>query len=111
MIKLHLASYFVAMISLLATSFDQARADQGPSGKFSTALASVADFYRIEISATNVQFPVRTTYGEINGERADDNALQLYVPIFVAEFTRYPRALVHRTRLSRDYSLGASPRF
>lgn len=64
-------------------------------------LRTIAKVYRLEIVTANVQFPVQTTHGTIDGTSAERQALETYASLFVSEFTLYPPDLVRRSQLKR----------
>ncbi len=65
-----------------------------------TALEAIARAYQIEVTA-NPTFPVRASYGTIDGKSADRGAVERYTSLFVAEFALYPRELIQRAKLKR----------
>ncbi|MBP3956012.1 hypothetical protein J8F10_12020 [Gemmata sp. G18] len=77
-----------------------ARARDPLPGAGADPLEAVARAYRIEVT-TESAFPVRTTYGAIDGKSPDRAARERYVPLFISEFTLYPRELVTRSKLKR----------
>jgi hypothetical protein len=64
-------------------------------------LAQTATNYGIEIVADDLGFPVRTTWGIIDGSTADDGELLRYTKFFVPEFELYPVDIIRRTRIKR----------
>lgn len=50
-------------------------------------LAKMAKAYNIEIVTTDLNFPVKTSYGAIDGKQADRRHLENYISLFVSEFT------------------------
>jgi putative zinc-binding metallo-peptidase len=64
-------------------------------------LAAIEKAYNIEISAENPSFPVKSAYGTIDGKVATSGQLEIYIKLFVPEFTIYPASLVKRSQLKR----------
>lgn len=64
-------------------------------------LAKIEKAYDIEILTTNLNFPVKSTYGMIDGIRANRKELESYVKLFVPEFTIYVPIFVTESRLKR----------
>ncbi len=63
-------------------------------------LESIARAYTIEIT-TNPAFPVPTMHGPITGNAVAVGDLVVYVPLFAAEFTLYPKTLIQRANLKQ----------
>lgn len=80
---------------LLALGADRDRPGSPP------ALGELAARYGIEVVAVAPGFPVRATYGTIDGRAADGDSLERYAGLLAAEFGLYPVALVRRARLRR----------
>lgn len=64
-------------------------------------LQQVAITYQIEILTSNLDFPVRTTHGLIEGKAATEQQVRAYQPLFVKEFSLYPPELIRLTKLKR----------
>ena len=64
-------------------------------------LAKIAKDYQIEIVTANVGFPVKTTYGPIDGKDAGEKDLREYTRLFTPEFSAYPPSLIRKSRLQR----------
>ena len=71
-----------------------------PSGAL-VELAKIARAYNIEIVATDPSFPVKCTYGTIDGKRAGPKELERYIDLFAPEFTIYPPSLIRLSLLKR----------
>ncbi|MGZ8844818.1 MAG: putative zinc-binding metallopeptidase, partial [Pyrinomonadaceae bacterium] len=78
-----------------APAYGQTPADA--AAKFST----IAQAYHIEIITGAMTFPVKTTYGLIEGKPAERKDLENYSGVFASEFTVYPTSLVKLSRLKR----------
>jgi hypothetical protein len=76
------------------------RQGQVPTGAF-IELAKIEKAYHIEIVTTNPGFPVKNTYGMIDGKPADRRELENYIGLFAQEFTLYPLAFVKRSQMKR----------
>jgi hypothetical protein len=66
-----------------------------------TALDSVSKAYEIGVNTAGLNFPVKITYGAIDGKNADSQELRGYAGLFASEFALYPRELVKRSQLKR----------
>jgi hypothetical protein len=66
-----------------------------------TALEKIAAAYCIEVVHEAPTFPARTSWGAIEGRKADAGRLKSYVPLFVREFSLLPKALVERVKLKK----------
>jgi len=75
--------------------------DPPVAGSQDKDLEEVARQYQIEMITTDVGYPVKTYHGPIAGRAAEEKALQVYIPLFVPEFTLYPPELVKRSGLKR----------
>ena len=64
-------------------------------------LSELAQRYEIEIEWRNVPFPVALFHGDIEGRTASREELAAYLPIFLEEFSIYPKTLVAATGLRR----------
>jgi len=64
-------------------------------------LKELESAYKIEIVTACPTFPVKTTYGAIDGAAADDESLEPYAGLFSAEFGLYPTNLIKRAQLKR----------
>lgn len=67
-------------------------------------VTQIGDFekrYGLTVEFGDPSFPVKTTHGDISGERAVRRELATYVPVFVEEFSRYPADFVKKTGLRR----------
>lgn len=64
-------------------------------------LAEIAAAYRIEVVHAAPAFPVKTSWGAIEGAKADARRLRSYVPLFVREFSLLPKSLVERVKLKK----------
>lgn len=73
---------------------------QGPTKAFGE-LAKIAKAYNIEIVTTDLNFPVKTSYGAIDGKQAHRRDLENYISLFASEFTLYPLTLVKQSQLKR----------
>ena len=71
------------------------------SSTASASLKKLERTYAIEIVATNPSFPVKQTYGVIDGKRADLKELESYISLFAPEFSIYPQSLVKLVQLKR----------
>ena len=68
---------------------------------FAATLDRLAKYYRIEIVHAAPGFPVRTSWGAIEGMAADSKLLARYVPIFVREFSLLPASLIAKAKLKK----------
>ena len=76
--------------------------DHAPFVGNSRALfAQIGQTYDISIVAADPVFPVKTTYGKIEGHVADADEIDRYAALFAREFTLYPRSLIKRSGLKR----------
>jgi hypothetical protein len=91
-----------AVVLVLALVFSGAANTQekAPSAAL-PELGKIAKKYQIEIITADPHFPVKTTYGKIDGKSADRKELESYAGLFAPEFTLYPPSLVARTTLKR----------
>ena len=64
-------------------------------------LRAVVTRYQLDVVVSDPGFPVRATYGQIDGKTADPRRLSAYAELFAREFGLYPVELVRRTRLKR----------
>lgn len=64
-------------------------------------LAKIAETYGIEVLSADVEYPVKTKAGEIDGSNASEKAVEAYTPLFAAEFGLYPPSLIKNARLKR----------
>lgn len=89
----------ILLVKLLLAGAVHARAQAaaGAPGE----LAKIAKAYDIEIVTAGPNFPVKTTYGAIEGKQAGGRELENYVRLFAPEFTIYPLSLVKRSQLRR----------
>lgn len=71
------------------------------SGEAQEKLKKIATVYKIEIVTVAPRFPVKTTYGKINGKSADRKSLESFAVLFATEFSLYPPELVKRSWLKR----------
>jgi hypothetical protein len=75
---------------------------QGPVPTAAFAeLAKIEKTYHIEIVTTNPGYPVKSTYGMIDGKPANRKELESYINLFTPEFTIYPLAFVKRSQMKR----------
>lgn len=90
-------------ILVLVTFLDAAGgcAQKAPPADAYVELEKITKTYKIEIARADLFFPVKTTYGMINGKNADTKELQQYVALFAPEFTLYPTDLIQRSQLKR----------
>ena len=65
------------------------------------AVGRVAAAYKLKAVSADPEFPVKTTYGKIEGQAATTEELAEYAPLFVSEFALYPPELVKKTELKR----------
>jgi len=63
--------------------------------------AGIRARYGLEVVTAGASFPVKTRYGDIAGEDAVPADVESYLPLLVAEWGLYPRALIVKTRLRR----------
>lgn len=75
--------------------------DVAASAEIVTTRDELAAHFRIGIEAQQPEFPVRIASGLITGAPAAAPDVQLFTPLLVAEFSRYPVELVQKTRLKR----------
>lgn len=103
MSRVDLRSRMLSAILILVTSFfSGATGCQGEaSGDAPEELKKIVTDYKIEIVTAAPRFPVKTTYGNINGKSADRKSLESYAGLFASEFNLYPHELVKRLRLKR----------
>ena len=98
-------SPFLLSAIVVLTAFSVAVPSGAEDGGFEAstveALTSLARTYEIEFIATTPTFPVKASYGVINGQRADRGTLNRYVRVFAPEFTLYPAEFVKRSKLKR----------
>lgn len=64
-------------------------------------LQRVAHNYQIEILTSNLDLPLKTTHGLIEGKAAAEQQLLAYQPLFVQEFSLYPPKLIRLAKLKR----------
>ena len=84
----------------IADQLEVLHQDPVPTGAF-PELAKIAKTYHIEIVTMDPGFPVKSTYGMIDGKPADKKELENYISLFAPEFTLYPLALVKRSQMKR----------
>lgn len=103
MIRVDLRSRIFSVILSLVTSLLSGAgcARNEPSADDLAGLEKIATAYEIEIITVFPQFPIETTYGEIDGKSADGVKLESYAGLFVPEFALYPPDLVRRSLLKR----------
>lgn len=89
-----------ALIALIAAGFATAPA-RGAEPPTFPELERTAKAYKIEIVATDAKFPVKCSYGTIDGKVADRKAVEAYAALFVPEFNLYPPDLIKRSKLKR----------
>jgi hypothetical protein len=68
---------------------------------FAPPLDRLAKSYRIEIVHWAPGFPMKTSWGAIEGKEADSKLLARYVPIFVREFSLLPPTLIQKAKLKK----------
>jgi hypothetical protein len=68
---------------------------------FAAKLDRLVKTYHIGIVHLASGFPVRTSWGAIEGRRADARNLEKYVPLFVREFSLYPTSLIAKSKLKK----------
>lgn len=61
----------------------------------------LAGHYSLKVEASAPTFPVKLASGEISGTAAPNVELDRYIPIFVKEFSLYPKELVAKLGLKR----------
>lgn len=81
---------------LICLSLGGAQAQSPPSD-----LAKLAASYDLQISTSDLHFPVETAHGQIDGTPATEADLLAYTRLFVPEFSLYPTDLIRRSRLQR----------
>jgi hypothetical protein len=92
---------FLAVLSLVTLlHLHSACADEALASPLGE-LEKIAKTYKIEIVTAEPQFPVRCTYGTIDGKHADRKSLETYVGLFASEFALHPPTLVRRSQLKR----------
>lgn len=64
-------------------------------------LRDLAAKYEIAIALSNLSFPVKTFHGSIGGREADNETLEKYQKLLVAEVNRYPTTLMRNSKLKR----------
>jgi putative zinc-binding metallo-peptidase len=64
-------------------------------------LEKIAKDYKIGIVTADLGFPVKTTYGAIDGRNAAREELSDYTSLFAPEFALYPPELVQQSQLKR----------
>lgn len=89
-----------ALLTLLAAGFAAAPA-RGAEPPAFPELEKTATTYKIEIVATDPQFPVKCSYGTIDGKAADRKAVEAYAALLVPEFALYPPEVIKRSKLKR----------
>lgn len=77
--------------------------DEPPQNKMTAIdeLRRVANNYQIEILTSNLEFPIKTTHGLIEGKAATEQQLLAYQSLFVQEFSLYPPRLIRLVKLKR----------
>ncbi len=91
------AIHILVTLLLCRAVWAQREATADPLGE----LEKIAKVYKIEIVTVDPRFPVRTTYGTIDGKNADRKKLESYAGLFAREFTVHPPDLVKRSQLKR----------
>lgn len=79
-------------------------ADRAQSQTPPTALGElekIANVYKIEIVTADLNLPVKTRHGVIDGKNVAGADLQNYTSLFALEFTLYPPELLQRSQLKR----------
>jgi hypothetical protein len=89
-----------ALLAIVAAGFATAPA-RGAEPPAFPELEKLAKAYKIEIVATDAKFPVKCSYGTIDGKAADRKAVEAYAALFVPEFNLYPPDLIKRSKLTR----------
>jgi hypothetical protein len=95
---------FARFITIAVTLFllaASASAQLELSSSAAANLKKLEQTYAIEIAATNPSFPVKSTYGVIDGKRAELKELESYISWFAPEFSIYPQSLVRLSQLKR----------
>ncbi|MCE9548136.1 MAG: hypothetical protein K8T25_21900 [Planctomycetia bacterium] len=88
---------FLAVIFFSITECGRSETPETPRGE----LAKIAETFKIEVLTTGLVFPVKSTYGTIEGKNADAKALQDYSTLFAPEFSLYPPDLMPKAHLKR----------
>lgn len=104
LIRLQVWTLFYVLALLLSGCSGTSPASDKSSKNDSTSngeLQRVANNYQIEILASNLEFPVKTTHGLIEGKTATEQQVRTYQPLFVKEFSLYPPELIRLTKLKR----------
>src|SRR5262245_44542018 len=64
-------------------------------------ITELARKYDLDIVVSRPQFPVKTTYGTIQGKEADRKDVDSYAPILDSEWNLYPVELIKLAKLKR----------
>lgn len=97
-----LRSFSVMLVIAVLMCAGAVRAEDATAGANTLEeLGRIAKVYQFEIVTAGERFPVKSTYGVIDGQNAERTALDRYVDLFAPEFTLYPADLVKRSQLKR----------
>src|SRR5947209_4015840 len=93
--------FVVALVLLTFFRPAAVRGQKEPPADAAGELEKIARTYKIEIVRSDPSFPVKTTYGAIDGKGAGKKEVQEYAGLFAPEFALYPTDLIKRSQLKR----------
>jgi hypothetical protein len=97
-----LATLSVLVISSCAAQApDTQAADTGKPTDRLPQLRELAEKFKIKIATANLEFPVKTIHGLIEGKEAESKSLKEYQKLLAAEVNRYPASLIRSSMLVR----------
>ena len=104
-VRVYLAYAFGLVHAVLASLVIFPRQDGSidgeQQGQSTSAIARDLRQVQIEIATNNLDFPVKTSHGLIEGQEADLESLRKYQKLLSKEMKRYPVSLVHSSNLIR----------
>jgi hypothetical protein len=64
-------------------------------------LREIAEKYEIQIDTNELEFPVKTIHGMIEGQEPEIQTLKKYQKLLAGEINRYPKSLIRNSKLKR----------